>query len=454
MAARLAQTQLQTAYTLTSTLLHWPNLHGVSATCTIISHYKRRGDYRVHIGVTSALNAATPTQTLCFTFGKGYRERHEEDAAVSNLALEALCEAAGVGTVDMGVGVFTEAYEAVNAVGESTGTDLREVVPRLVPYAEDTAASSWFVDVDMGGDVIETMAAPTSKLPANAIVIFPSTCGDCAENYTAVLAALDLARDGPIGKSWTTHQPPTLFVGAHPGVGGRGFLTPNSEESCAVENWGVLRNDVDGTSGQTVVHKYRASGATFVMPSDEFFALNPRVVRECVRAGSRFVVDCEKVKGLERGMQWLMARCDSTEGFFEIANAMVLLNTAHEKRQSGFDDGSPSTVGVESLLKGDEEEGGYVVCEWENGITYRGWMNEGKFHGEGTKLYSKGGGYVGVWAQGKREGMGLSVYGGKFGFEQWEGGFINDKPEGRGVMTKTSGEQIVFGFKDGEPVDK
>ena len=71
---------------------------------------------------------------------------------------------------------------------------------------------------------------------------------------------------------------------------------------------------------------------------------------------------------------------------------------------------------------------------WDNGITYSGQWRGGKYHGQGSKLYSKGGGYVGEWREGRRQGWGVSLYGGKWGYDRWEGPFEEDKPHGKGTM--------------------
>ena len=95
MAARLATASHSRAISLSPLVSTWPDLYGVSATATIVSHYKRRGDYRVHVGTSDSHG---DTRTLCFTFQKGYRSREQEDAGVGFLALRALCEAAGKST--------------------------------------------------------------------------------------------------------------------------------------------------------------------------------------------------------------------------------------------------------------------------------------------------------------------------------------------------------------------
>jgi hypothetical protein len=97
MAAKMAQCSHSRAIELSPLLIDWPSVYGLSCTATIVSHYKRRGDYRAHIGCT---NSFGETSTTCFTFQKGYRRRHEEEAACANLAVKALYEMTGHHDVD------------------------------------------------------------------------------------------------------------------------------------------------------------------------------------------------------------------------------------------------------------------------------------------------------------------------------------------------------------------
>jgi hypothetical protein len=96
-------------------------------------------------------------------------------------------------------------------------------------------------------------------------------------------------------------------------------------------------------------------------------------------------------------------------------------------------------------------------CTACTGITYEGEWRDGKYHGHGTKLYSKGGGYSGQWHNGQRSGRGISMYDGKFGYDRWEGWFENDVPHGAGVMYVAVGHDIVrapFEFAHGTPVTR
>ena len=102
------------------------------------------------------------------------------------------------------------------------------------------------------------------------------------------------------------------------------------------------------------------------------------------------------------------------------------------------------------------------------GITYESEWQNGKYHGHGTKLYSKGGGYSGLWHNGQRSGRGISMYDGKFGYDRWEGRFEDDVPHGAGVMylaadahgdsantgSRSSTEGVTFEFAHGTPVTR
>ena len=70
------------------------------------------------------------------------------------------------------------------------------------------------------------------------------------------------------------------------------------------------------------------------------------------------------------------------------------------------------------------------------------------------QMYSKGGGYVGSWREGSRDGWGVSIYAGKWGYDRWEGPFAQDLPHGVGRMFNAEdpgGEGAVFEFLMGRP---
>ena len=124
----------------------------------------------------------------------------------------------------------------------------------------------------------------------------------------------------------------------------------------------------------------------------------------------------------------------------------------HDARVVGLSDGSPSTDGVDGMYAGgwdraQERPHGRGVMKWDNGITYDGDWRDGVYDGYGKKSYSRGGGYAGMWRTGKRQGQGVSFYDGKWGYEQWEGSFVDDKPHGEGVMVvREGGARVPFAF--------
>lgn len=121
------------ALQLTPKLRQWPDAIGVAATATIVSHYQRRGDYRVH---AAAVTAPGLGSTYSHTLLKGAREREAEDQACALLATRALADAAGVGAAPQlaEYGVLTEPVtERINAVGEKASG--RESLPVPVPLA-------------------------------------------------------------------------------------------------------------------------------------------------------------------------------------------------------------------------------------------------------------------------------------------------------------------------------
>jgi len=137
---------------LTPLLTDWPSLYGVSCTATIVSHYKRRGDYRTHVAATNSFNE---TSTTCFKFKKGYRRRHEEEAACADLAVKALYEMTGHHDIDSSSFAITEEpqnlADRTNDVGE-VGEGVEDV-PELIPF-------------------------PSANPPSHTVLIQPASRGD------------------------------------------------------------------------------------------------------------------------------------------------------------------------------------------------------------------------------------------------------------------------------------
>jgi len=142
------------------------------------------------------------------------------------------------------------------------------------------------------------------------------------------------------------------------------------------------------------------------------------------------------------------------EAFFKIAYSLILLNPEKTTMSYDFSDGSSSTRGIRSITSGDDTAGGgggFAVCKFDNGIIYSGFYVDSQFHGLGSKVYSKGGGYLGTWENFKRQGEGISVYDGKWGYQEWRGPFVNDVPHGVGIMIDVDGSAGEFEFVQGEP---
>lgn len=173
-----------------------------------------------------------------------------------------------------------------------------------------------------------------------------------------------------------------------------------------------------------------------------------------------------------------MRYADGREGIVEFSDGKVVEAASSANHYDGqledFDDGSPSTVGVEGHYSGGFVDGkphGFGKMSWTNGIEYKGMWREGFYHGHGRKLYSRGGGYEGNWFNGKREGSGISFYNneslGRHGILRWEGPFVDNLAHGVGQayvanpskdeLNRWAGDTAVAGpriiFKRGQPVD-
>ena len=121
----------------------------------------------------------------------------------------------------------------------------------------------------------------------------------------------------------------------------------------------------------------------------------------------------------------------------------------------------------------DDRPQGEGTKEFKNGASYTGQWQDGKRHGEGTFVWTKGH-YTGQWWFGMRHGDGLETlsngetYAGKFeedkkhGFgtytwedgTRYEGNWVKGKMEGQGKMIGSDGSVVHSGkWKQDEPVD-
>ena len=190
------------------------------------------------------------------------------------------------------------------------------------------------------------------------------------------------------------------------------------------------------------------------------------------------------VKHIEGKLRAAAALPKPSLAHLSTGNDALSSTTIFKGHISGLDDGSESTLGQDGHFEGSVLQG--IKCEvpyitswrgeirhpphpsdgraigidpphgegtmvWDNGITYSGTWSHGMFHGAGEKLYSRGGGYSGEWVEGRRQGVGSHIYAGKFGYEQWDGPFVDDQPHGAGKMTYVGGKVGAFEFVNGKP---
>jgi hypothetical protein len=137
MASLLASSARDRAMHLLPLLHLWPDVVGVASTATIISHFKRRGDYRVHAAAVDATGAGT---TYTHVMVKGARERCGEDEACALLSLRALDAAVNGGNEELAThGIWTDAGDSTNALEEKASGV--EAVPSPIPLKNLYAGS-------------------------------------------------------------------------------------------------------------------------------------------------------------------------------------------------------------------------------------------------------------------------------------------------------------------------
>jgi hypothetical protein len=423
MAWRLATASRDRALELESDLNRWPDVHGLGCTATIVSHYQRRGGYRVH---AAAVNASGRGSTYTHEMVKGARNRQGEDLSCALLAARAFADSANV-KYDETVGVRTSSTEAnelgglaQNEVGEiAEGV---EVIPARVERGEDPKDTGESYVFAGRGDPHKNMGhgprnvcAPKGHLPKDSVVVWCKNSDTTSVQYAASLAQQALALLGRQGDGQSnTHSvmPAPVFV-----------VSDGRTTTTAVEKMHKLSQEILENVG------------VMVMAQEENEEDGGNTLASCARAYPKATYVMEYTS-------------DDTE----YSHARLL------------DDGSPSTVGIGGVYVGTVRASdtakdavplphGHGVMTWDNGISYQGSFCHGLYHGFGSKLYSKGGGYVGSWHLGKREGLGISLFEGKWGYEQWSGNFVKDLPHGMGIMDPINdGAPFPFEFKHGEPV--
>ena len=258
MAQLLAESARDRALSLTPQLVHWPDCVGVACTATIVSHYKRRGDYRAH---ASAVDAGGAGSTYSHKLLKGARDRPGEDAACALLALRALADATARSSASKlaELGLLLEPLGPgglFNVLGEEAPAGAAEEVPLRVSATPSRFVSGATVLVPIPGDPGSTVSvAAPSSLPANTLVVLlpcagPGQAAAAAATAARVLSALGLEGDGKEDKSWGQPQAAVLFGGGESAgaalvVRALGEVLISTGEATAegqqlvVKNWGV-----------------------------------------------------------------------------------------------------------------------------------------------------------------------------------------------------------------------
>ena len=176
MAARMAAAARDRAIALTPMVSQWPDAIGVASTATIVSHYPRRGEYRVHAAACTGPDAATTTYS--HTFVKGARERQAEDAQCALLTLRALAEAVGLEEARelAACGVRLEDTPAANALGEHA-CGLEAVPEPVAASAANASTPRVLIPMPPGGarDGVGGSREPsqTASASGSAVVFVP-----------------------------------------------------------------------------------------------------------------------------------------------------------------------------------------------------------------------------------------------------------------------------------------
>ena len=145
---------------------HRPDCYGVASSATIVSHYTRRGDYRVHAAAVGASGAGL---NFKHTFLKGARERPGEDEACALLTLRALAditERPGSHELeDLGVITTPTTTALSNAVGETVPLGSTETIPVRTPSAPSEFVSGARVLIPKPDSNRFASTVAPSKLP-------------------------------------------------------------------------------------------------------------------------------------------------------------------------------------------------------------------------------------------------------------------------------------------------
>eukprot|EP01054_Gregarina_sp_Poly1_P000252 Gregarina_sp_Poly_1__251@NODE_105_length_14330_cov_232_248545_g92_i0_p1_GENE_NODE_105_length_14330_cov_232_248545_g92_i0NODE_105_length_14330_cov_232_248545_g92_i0_p1_ORF_typecomplete_len3203_score429_54MORN/PF02493_20/2MORN/PF02493_20/0_0082MORN/PF02493_20/1_1MORN/PF02493_20/2_5e03MORN/PF02493_20/7_4e03MORN/PF02493_20/1_3e02MORN/PF02493_20/0_00018MORN/PF02493_20/1_2e04MORN/PF02493_20/0_0014MORN/PF02493_20/0_00049MORN/PF02493_20/1_5e04MORN/PF02493_20/1_4e03MORN/PF02493_20/0_002MORN/PF02493_20/0_ len=110
-----------------------------------------------------------------------------------------------------------------------------------------------------------------------------------------------------------------------------------------------------------------------------------------------------------------------------------------------------------SLEKGERKGFGELYESIAGGLIYEGLWHNNMPHGRGI-MHTRDGIYDGEFHQGLRHGKGRFTFNEKpalsGGKRFYEGDWVNDKPEGKGVYLAQDGVSYTFEFRKGKPTDK
>jgi hypothetical protein len=495
MSALLAAAARDRAIMLTPRVALWPDAIGVASTATIVSHYQRRGSYRVHAAACTGSEAALALYTHQMV--KGARERAAEDSACALLTLRALADAAALGAPAEALatcGVRLDDTPAANAVGEAA-TGIEEVPVRLEapPSTEVAASPRVFIPTPGATEAYAVVPLPLNgSLPPGTLVVpwddrldsqGAGAGAAAAAGFAAAaeaLSALGVHGDGGGDGAWSVPQAPVLLE-APTAEHAAAYLDDAAQVVAAashLENWAILSTEQEAgsaTEEQASVKMGVSDGGDDLLvelppprahralsgklPPGTAVLISPAAAHDLVASVLAHWENGESASCLAnliaRGGKLVVARgTDPSDAALEaeareaveselppdLRTAFAFVSDRHyDGRVSGLSDGSPSTDGVDGTFVGGwdpeyERPQGRGVMRWDNGIVFDGLWSAGKYEGYGTKSYSRGGGYEGMWREGKRCGYGTSRYDGKFGYEKWVGPFVDDLPHGVGTM--------------------
>ena len=431
MAWRLATASRDRALELENDLNRWPDVHGIGCTATIVSHFRRRGDYRVH---AAGINAHGQGSIYTHKMVKGARSRQGEDLSCALLAMRAFADSVGVKfNAELGVRTTTTSLDELgglwkNEIGEiSEGT---EEIPFCINKSVDPSTTGGsYVLVGSGNDNSKRkVCIPGHALPKNSLIVWCKNKEEESINH-----ALHTAKQG-------------LQM-----LDCRGDIEKASVGSRTILPTPVFVVIADSDNNKNATNDGTDDGKSDILSNERIHDMAQNMLENVG-------VMVMRNKTSSSNMQALVSCANA------FPNATYVIE--YNDDTTLLDDGSPSTIGINGTYIGSVFASETMssnapplphhhgIMKWDNGITYRGNFCNGLFHGHGSKMYSKGGGYVGSWVMGKREGFGVNLYDGKWGYDKWKGTFVNDKPHGSGMMTKINGtEAIHFEFFNGEPVD-